>query len=75
MSCGAKILLKDRYQSAAEVVKLLKNFAPVIIVDRTLTLHQLTTVSKEVWREFNSSLTLEISFQVSNLTSLSTGLG
>ena len=66
---------KDRYQSAAEVVKLLKNYAPVIIVDRALTLHHLTTVSKEVWREFNSSLTLEISFQVSNLTSLSTGLG
>jgi serine/threonine protein kinase len=69
------IALPKRYQSATVVLKSLKNPAPIIIIDRASTLHQSTTVSEEVWKEFNSPLTYEILFQVSNLTSWPTGLG
>jgi hypothetical protein len=69
------ISLPKRYRAAAVVLKSLKNSTPVIIIDRASTLHQSTTVSEEVWKEFNSPLTYEILFQVSNLTSWPTSLG
>jgi serine/threonine protein kinase len=52
--------LSQRYRSTTGILKSLKNSDPVVIIDRASTLHQLTAVSKEVWRTFNSPLTSEI---------------
>jgi serine/threonine protein kinase len=50
--------LSKRYQTAAVVLKILRNHTPVIIADRASTLHQLTTFNEEVWQTFNSPLTI-----------------
>jgi serine/threonine protein kinase len=52
--------LSQRYRSTTGILKSLKNSDSVVIIDRASTLHQLTAVSKEVWRTFNSPLTSEI---------------